>query len=122
MLRDLLPDEYGVFDFPDPSSVAGLRHITTAPPQALFFMNSRFVEDAAYDMADRLFELADGDKERVELAYQTILSRKPNSDEIDGALELMKGLDTEGLKNPEGYRWTVFVQALLGSAEFRYVL
>jgi hypothetical protein len=122
VLRDLLPDEYGVFDFPDPSSIAGLRHITTAPPQALFFMNSRFVEDAAYKTVDRLFELAKTDKDRIETAYQITLGREAAADETESAFDLMSGLDTAGLKDPEGYRWAVFIQALFASAEFRYVL
>ncbi len=122
VLRDFLPDEYGVFDFPDPSSLNGRRHVTTAPPQALFFMNSRFVSDAAYDTAYRLFELAKTSRERVDLAYQLLLSREPSPDERDGALKLMRGLDVDGLNDAEGYRWAVFIQALFAGAEFRYVL
>ncbi len=122
VLRDVLPDEYGVFDFPDPSSVNGLRHITTAPPQALFFMNSRFVSNAAYDTAYRIFDLAKSDRDRGDLAYQLLLSRPPSAEERSGALELMRGLDVSGLKDPEAYRWAVFIQALFSGAEFRYVL
>lgn len=122
VLRDLLPDEYGVFDFPDPSSVNGNRHITTAPPQALFFMNSRFVSNAAYETTYRLFDLAKSNRDRIDLAYQLILSRSPSANEQDGAMELMRGLDVNGLQNPESYRWAVFIQALFSSAEFRYVL
>ncbi|MFT5468898.1 MAG: hypothetical protein ACI8UO_004011 [Verrucomicrobiales bacterium] len=122
VLRDLLPEEYGLFDFPDSSAVNGLRHVTTAPPQALFFMNSRFVEDASYDMVDRLFELSKTESERVGFAYQIILSREPTSEELSESFELMRGLDVEGLKNPESYRWSVLIQSLLSSAEFRYVL
>jgi hypothetical protein len=122
VIRDFLPDEYGVFDFPDPSSVAGQRHVTTAPPQALFFMNSRFVEDCAYDMVDRLFELGDSQEERIDKAYQIILSRFPDADEVRSAVELMKHLDTDGLKDPDSYRWATLVQSLYASAEFRYLL
>ncbi len=122
IIRDLLPDEYGTFDFPDPSSVAGLRHVTTAPPQALYFMNSRFVENAAYDTVNRIFEMAKGDRERAEAVYRLLLGRNAESDEIDDALDFMRGLDTAGLKDPEGYRWANFIQGLFATAEFRYVL
>ncbi|MEM7011044.1 MAG: DUF1549 and DUF1553 domain-containing protein [Verrucomicrobiota bacterium] len=122
IIRDQLSDEYGLFDFPDPSTISGSRHVTTAPPQALFFMNSQFVADASYDVVDRIFDLASSDQERVELAYQIILSREPAADETRDALELMKDLDVSGLNDPEGYRWSVFIQSLLGGAEFRYVL
>ena len=62
--------------------------------------------------------------ERISLAYQLLLGRAAGSLRkwIDAAHELMKGLDTDGLKDPEGYRWVVFVQGLMASAEFRYVL
>jgi hypothetical protein len=122
VLRDLLPDEFSVFDFPDPSSITGLRHITTAPPQSLFFMNSEFVEDVAYRTVDRLFEMTKTDDERISIAYQLLLGREPIPEEISDAGDLMKGLDTDGLKDPESYRWVVFVQALMAGAEFRYVL
>jgi hypothetical protein len=122
VIRDFLPDEYGVFDFPDPSSVAGQRHVTTAPPQALFFMNSRFVEDCAYDLADRLFDLAETEPDRIDIAYELILNRKPDSEEREAATRLMDSLDTSGLQDSQGYRWATFLQSLYASAEFRYVL
>lgn len=122
VLRDLLPDEFGLFDFPDPSSVNGLRHVTTAPPQALFFMNSPFVADVSRDTVERLFGLAKTDRERIDLAYQILLSREASPAEREDAESLMRALDVEGLTDPEAYRWSVFVQSLLAGAEFRYVL
>ncbi len=111
VLRDLLPDEYGVFDFPDPSSVNGQRHITTAPPQALFFMNHRFVEEAASQLAENLAASEQSIGDRIDLAYQTILSRPPTNGEREAALELIRELD-----------FASFIQALFAGAEFRYVL
>ncbi|MCB1229108.1 MAG: DUF1553 domain-containing protein [Verrucomicrobiae bacterium] len=121
VIRDFLPDEYGVFDFPDPSSIAGQRHVTTAPPQSLFFMNSRFVEDCARETADRVIESNSSESERMDFAYRLILGRKPSADEHQDADDLMKHLDTGGLDDPEGYRWSTLIQALFASAEFRYV-
>lgn len=121
VIRDFLPDEYGVFDFPDPSSVAGQRHVTTAPPQALFFMNSRFVEDCARDTAERILDSTTGADDRIRKAYRLVLGRIPTVEEIDDAEDLMRHLDTDGLDDPEGYRWSVLIQALFASAEFRYV-
>lgn len=122
VIRDFLPDEYGIFDFPDPSAIASQRHVTTAPPQALFFMNSRFVENCARDAALRILESSAATKEdRLTLAYRNILGRPPVGGEIDDTTDLMGGLDTTGLENPELYRWTTLIQALFASAEFRYV-
>ncbi len=121
VIRDFLPDEYGVFDFPDPSAVAGQRHITTAPPQSLFFMNSGFVENCARDATIRILDSAATRDDRLTLAYRTLLGRPPTGDEIDDATDLMSGLDTAGLEDPELYRWSTLLQALFASAEFRYV-
>ncbi|MCB1089600.1 MAG: DUF1553 domain-containing protein, partial [Verrucomicrobiae bacterium] len=122
VLRDLLPDEYGVFDFPDPSSVNGLRHVTTAPPQALFFMNSGFVQEAADRTVGRLLKSDDSTRKRVIAAYRTILGREPEAAEIEDASALMQSLDDSGNRDAETFRWAALVQALLSSAEFRYVL
>lgn len=122
VLRDLLPDEYATFDFPDPSGVNGLRHVTTAPPQALFFMNSGFVEESAHATAGRLLESGEDEAERVTAAYRLILGRDPSAEERIDAEDLLSSLDTSGLEGPERHRWSVFVQSLFATAEFRYVL
>ncbi|MBL9152699.1 MAG: DUF1553 domain-containing protein [Verrucomicrobiales bacterium] len=122
ILRDLLPDEYATFDFPDPSGVNGLRHVTTAPPQALFFLNSRFVADAARRTAIRLLEGEKSDADRIRAAYRLILSRDPAAAEVADAESLMTTLDAAGSDDPEIHRWSVFIQSLFAGAEFRYVL
>jgi len=123
VLRDLLPEEYGTFDFPDPSSINGQRHVTTAPPQALFFMNSRFVQYAASDAASRLIEAEPNTDKRLSLTYQSLFSREPDSAEIDAAKDLMRSLDTGDVSSAdrERDRWAFLIQGLVASAEFRYV-
>jgi len=118
ILRDLLPDEYGTFDFPDPSGVNGLRHVTTAPTQALFFMNSPFVESAARRTAHRLLDSAGSDRDRITQAYRLILGRNPNSQEIDDALALFDSSHADTAT----HRWTILIQSLFATAEFRYIL
>ncbi len=122
VLRDLLLDEYATFDFPDPSGVNGLRHVTTAPPQALFFMNSEFVEGAALSTAGRILESADEDAARITAAYRLVLGRDPTGEERADATALLTSLDASGRNDPEAYRWSVLVQSLFATAEFRYVL
>ena len=117
VIRDLLPETYGIFDFPDPSSVSGQRHITTAPPQALFFLNSSFVEDCADDLAQWVLANSAGVEEGVELSYLRSLARKPTIDETREAIDFLDSLQ----EGEEAQRWATFLQALLGSAEFRYV-
>jgi hypothetical protein len=64
-----------------------------------------------------LAEKANDDAARIERAYLRVLARRPARDEVAEArsfLASLTGSDRE--------RWTIFVQALLASAEFRYVL
>ena len=123
VLRDLLPEEYGTFDFPDPTSINGLRHVTTAPPQALFFMNSRFVEDAAGDTAARLIDAEPIADKRLLLTYRTLFAREPDATEIDAAKDLLRALDSDAADHSdrERERWGFLIQGLMASAEFRYV-
>jgi hypothetical protein len=123
VLRDHLPELYGTFDFPDPCQISGQREVTTVAPQALFFMNSDFVVDCASSAADRLLgEPAASEADRVRLAYHRLLSRPPASAEIDDALDLLDELRPPASeRDPQLYRWTTLVQALLASGEFRYV-
>jgi hypothetical protein len=122
VLRDLLPDEYATFDFPDPSGVNGLRHVTTAPPQALFFMNSEFVDDAAARTADHLIATVGDESARIVAAYRLILGRDPLAEEKNEAAALLAALDGSGRQDPEHHRWSAFLQSLFATAEFRYVL
>lgn len=117
-LRSMLPSMHELFDFPDPSQIKGLREVTTIASQALFFMNNELVEDSARAAAERLFEEKSDDEKRVRLAYLRVLAREPDRAEIADSLAFLKTLHRDG---DATYRWTTFVQALLASAEFRYL-
>jgi hypothetical protein len=120
VLRSLTPEMYSTFDFPDPAQVQGARETTTVAPQALFLMNSDFALDCAEDTASRLL---DDDRlnevERVERLYLWLLGRPPVAAEIDSSLDLVNGLSGD---DSERYRWSVLIQALMISGEFRSLL
>ena len=124
VLRDLLPEMHETWDFPNPTQIKGQREVTTVPSQSLFMMNNRMVVSAANAVAVRLLNdksLSD-DKDRVRHAYRILFSRDAEDDESQAALEMMKSLETPSdEKDKEAYRWATLIQALMGSAEFRYV-
>lgn len=99
VVRDNVPELFSTFDFPGPTQIKGQRDVTTVAPQALFFMNNPLVEQVAAEIAEK----AGKDTKTI---YQLVLGRDPTSEEIADAREL----DSQTL-----------VQALLGTAEFRYV-
>jgi hypothetical protein len=123
VLRSLIPEMFSTFDFPDPHQLQGHREVTTVAPQALFFMNSDFVTECARDAASLILRGSSAsDADRVRLAYRQVLSRPPDTDELADALQLLTDLRPAAASQaPDSDRWTTFIQALMSSAEFRYV-
>jgi hypothetical protein len=118
VLRDLLPEIYKTFDFPEPTQIIGRREVTTVPAQALFFLNSEFAASSATAAASRILDdksLRDDDA-RIRRAYAVLLAREPARDEIADAAAFLaaeKGSPSAG--------WTSLVQSLMAGTEFRYV-
>jgi hypothetical protein len=122
-MRSKLTPMHETFDFPDPSQIKGQREVTTVAPQALFFMNGEMAVTLSRAAAERLLgEVYKDDAARVEAAYLRVLGRKADAAEIKDALGMMSALEGDGAKNADLFRWAAFVQALITSAEFRYVL
>jgi hypothetical protein len=118
VLRDLLPEIYKTFDFPEPTQISGKREVTTVPAQALFFVNSEFAASSATSAAGRILDdksLLDDDA-RIRRAYAVLLGREPAREEIADAAAF---LVTE--KGTPSASWTSLVQSLMAGTEFRYV-
>ncbi|MEN3944099.1 DUF1549 and DUF1553 domain-containing protein [Prosthecobacter sp. SYSU 5D2] len=117
VIRDGVPELFSTFDFPGPTQIKGQRDVTTTPPQSLFFMNSPFMENVAGEIASRTSEMGKDMPESIRELYLFLLGREPLPEETADATALL-----ESLEGPDqAARWTTLVQALLGSAEFRYV-
>ena len=116
VLRDLLPDIYKTFDFPEPTQIQGQREVTTVPGQALFFLNSRLVIGVAADTATRLLgdSTLRSDEARIARAYSLLLGREPLKEEIADARAYLTS-------SPDAAQWASFLQALMAGTEFRYV-
>jgi hypothetical protein len=123
VLRDALPEQFLTFDFPNPCLLAGQREVTTVAPQALFFLNGDFVVECAEGAAKRLLEYApEDDAERIQWAYHRAFGRPADPREVADALALVRGLEpATSDSNPDLYRWSVLLQSLFASAEFRYL-
>jgi hypothetical protein len=127
VVRDLLPEVLNVFDFAEPSFVTGDRQTTIVPGQSLYFLNSPFVVQQAGITARRIYEDRKSGSDRIDYLYMLTLGRKPT----DGELSLAKNyfedfvhLDREdgtNVREATGLALSTFCQALLASAEFRYV-
>ncbi|HUG70460.1 MAG TPA: PSD1 and planctomycete cytochrome C domain-containing protein [Pirellulaceae bacterium] len=114
VLRDRLPDVLDLFDFAEPSLVTGARDTTNVPVQALYLMNSPFVQARAKSLAARITNEVEGDQQRMQLAFSLCFSREPDADELQIAREFFGPASTA-----DEELLTSYCQALLSTAEFR---
>ncbi len=120
VLRDRLPDVLDLFDFAEPSLVTGDRETTNVPVQALYLMNSPFVQARAKGLAQRVQREAEGEPEQIRRAFVLCYGRTPDEQETKlAAAFLVRGreLATDAIQQEQllaGY-----CQALLSTAEFR---
>ncbi len=120
IIRDRLPDVLELFDFAEPSLVVPSRDVTTVPSQALFMMNSAFIESQSKAMARRLLDGKLTDTAgRVRAAYQLAFLRPPTPAEQARAEAYLTHC-VKTLNEPADQAWATFCQAIFGSAEFRY--
>ena len=115
VLRTALIGLHKTFDFPDPSSIQGRRDTTNVPAQSLFLLNSPLVIENTQALAARLGDLPISPSERVRRAFLTCYGRPPSEDEGAHALQFI------ARHHGKGDRWQTFCQALVASAEFRYL-
>jgi cytochrome c553 len=78
------------FDFANPDMTNGKRHQTTVPQQALFFMNSPLVVEAAKKLVSRSdFAALSTDEERIKFLYLSLYQRLPRSEEVHLGLDFV---------------------------------
>jgi hypothetical protein len=133
IIRGFVPESLELFDFAEPSLVVADRDDTNVPSQALYLLNNPEVGQLARAFALRL--LADAGlspRDRIERAYRLALGRPPSGVEFTRAAEFLRSEIGEGVRTagigrmrgraaPGEIAWTAFAQALLASAEFRFV-
>ena len=127
IVRGVVPEMLQIFDFPEPSIIAGSRDVTTVPTQALYMMNSPFVVAQSQQMAKRLLSEQNDDAQRISLAYELTTGRPASNEEIQRSLafldiagEVDAGKTSKQQDSTEN-AWAGFCQVLLASAEFRYI-
>ena len=118
-------DFLGAFDLPDPNHETGRRNTTTVPTQALYLLNSPFVQQRANAVADRVMQESSSPRERVVHVYRDILQRQPTNSDAADALAFVGELQStseNGSAPPidESLAWLRLSQSLLISNEFLF--
>jgi cytochrome c553 len=128
IVRGLVPESLGLFDFADPSLIMGRREVTNVPSQSLYLMNSPFINGAAQAMASYLVgDLGLRGPALAEAAFVRCFSRPPTAAESAATLSYIERFTETAAKeglDPEKTRalaLATFCQSLLASAEFRYL-
>lgn len=94
--RQNLPGIYRTFDFADPNAHAPQRYATTVPQQALYLMNSSFVEEMARQVVVRPGIAAQKTSEaRIQQLYRVLFGRSPSADEVALGLGFLKKSEGE---------------------------
>jgi hypothetical protein len=115
------------FDGPDPNVSTAERTASITPLQALFVMNSEFVQERSEHWAARLLDAAPDNAQRVNLVFQSAFARPPTVEERERALaylgEAPRKLEAADV-SPDlltQESWASFLRGLLASNEFIYI-
>jgi hypothetical protein len=121
--RGSIPTILSTFDYGDATTPGDGRPRTNVAPQALFMMNSCFVVERARGLAKRLLDdAALTDPQRIERAYLTVLTRKPDGGEVDTALTYIGGLEKQlGKPDAQLTAWQSLCHVLMSTNEFLYL-
>jgi uncharacterized protein DUF1553 len=111
-----------LFDFGDATTSSDGRTRSNVAPQALFMMNSDFVNERSRSFAEYLLRNRNiDDAERIRQAYLIALSRAPTAREIESAVQYLAGFPPDRSRsNVVSGGWQSLCQILMASNEFIY--
>ncbi len=103
--------------------VTGSRDSTTVAPQALYLLNDPFVRQQAAALSDHLLRDQRDDAGRIRAAYRLTLGRAATAAETERAVRYLVdyAANVSNASRAGEEAWASFCQALLASAEFRYI-
>jgi hypothetical protein len=103
-----------LFDRADPGSIVAQRGQSASAPQALFFLNDKFVTAIARQLAARVVRQApQGDEARMRFLYTLVLGRPPTRRELDIGIQLLSAEAGNSLER--------YCHLLLCTNEFLYL-
>ena len=121
--RQNLPSVLRAFDFAPPDASSPQRHLTTVPQQALFLMNSPFMQEQARNLAARPeLKRIDQMDQRIDAVYRILFARSADPDEIARGQKYLETHDNAAAESSTQLtRWEEYLQALMLSNEFMFV-
>jgi hypothetical protein len=118
--RQNLPGMFRSFDFASPDAHSPQRFTTTVPQQALFFMNSPFVQNQVKHLLKREeVESRQEPAERIAVMYRLLYGRQPTGEEVSLGTSFVAQEEASGTGKLSP--WEKYAQVLLESNEFVFV-
>ena len=116
----------GLFDSPDTNSSTAGRNTTTVPAQALFLMNSDFINNQSQALAIRMQKALQNEDRRINWLFQQLYSREVSPEELNEVKQFLqtyrKSPETTNiatdLASPE---YQALCRVLLTSNEFFFI-
>jgi hypothetical protein len=122
VVRTNVYDYFTLFDFPNVASPLGRRNETTVPTQALWMLNSRFINEMSRILADRVLEEDfSSDNEALEYVLGRVFTRSSTASELAVLSEAIQQFressrETDDLERQRD-AWSMLVQTLFMSSE-----
>ena len=119
--RANLPALMNLFDFGDATTSSGKRQMTNVATQALFWLNSDFLNERAKKFSEALLDQKDlTDFIRIRLAYLRILNRPATEEEVVKSGAYITSFQEKYSKSVNE-AWQSFTRVLMASNEFIYI-
>lgn len=96
--RQFLPGTFRTFDFANPDLHVAVRHETTVPQQALFFLNGTFAADCARTLARRVTGASP--QERIQHLYHAMYQRDATAAEVASGLHFIAAAEADRPAEP----------------------
>lgn len=120
---------YQNFDGADPNACTSNRDSSVTALQALFFINDDFLHKQADRIAEQILLQSSDDYRRIEHAFETILGRPPNDDDIALVKRHLAAVRERVEANQTNFpdnstdrsTWSSLIRSLLRINEFLYV-
>jgi len=117
--RSLHEPFLAAFDWADTDNTCDVRFVTTVPTQTLTMLNSKFLNDSAETLANRLLDEAKSTSEQVSRAIELATSRPASKEDIDDGVKLIAAFKQSGVDDNQALQR--FCLLVLNLNEFVYL-
>ena len=115
---------FALFNGADPNASTAGRDVTTAPTQALYFMNDPFFHECGAKFAERIRKAAPDPEGRLDFACRQLFARPVTKGEVAAFEEFAGALGATLTGDAEAKDvevWNTYARVLLGSNELLHI-